>query len=94
MQLNLFSKNEGKEVSSSKTPEEVVEIDKKARRIIILSLGDSIIREVVKEKTVVGLWAKLESIYMTKSLANRLCIKKKMFTLRMVERLSLEQHID
>ena len=49
---------------------------------------------MAKEKTVAGLWAKLESIYMTKSLANRLCIKKKMFTLRMVECLSLEQHID
>ena len=49
---------------------------------------------MAKEKTVVGLWAKLESIYMTKSLANRLYIKKRMFTLKMVEGSSLDHHIN
>lgn len=34
---------EGKEVSSSKTPEEAAEIDKNAKSKIILSLGDSVI---------------------------------------------------
>lgn len=78
-------KIEGGETSSSKTPEQVAEINKKARSTIILSLGDSVIREVAKEKTVAGLWAKLENLYMTKSLANRLYIKKKMFSLKMIE---------
>ncbi|KAH9687012.1 hypothetical protein KPL70_014605 [Citrus sinensis] len=70
------------------------EIDKKARSTIILSLGDSVIREVAKEKTVADLWAKLEKIYMTKSLANRLYIKRRMFTLKMAEGSSLDDHID
>ena len=83
--IDLVIKNENAEASSSKTPEYVVEIDKKARSTIILSLGDSVIRKVAKEKTVTGLWAKLEQLYMTKSLANRLYIKKKMFSLRMIE---------
>ncbi|KAH9658076.1 Integrase catalytic domain-containing protein [Citrus sinensis] len=87
-------KNENAEVSSSRTPEHMAEIDKKARSTIILSLGDSVIREVAKEKTVAGLWAKLEQLYMTKSLANRLYIKKKMFSLRMIEGASLDEHID
>ena len=91
--------NEGKGVSSSKTLEEFAEIHKKARSTIILSLGDSVIREVAKEKTMAGLWSKLESLYMTKSLANRLYIKKRMFTLKIVEGASLEgasleEHID
>ncbi|KAH9687674.1 hypothetical protein KPL70_014852 [Citrus sinensis] len=85
---------EGKGVSSSKTPEEFAEIHRKARSTIILSLGDSVIREVAKDKTVAGLWSKLESLYMTKSLANRLYIKKRMFTLKMAEGASLEEHID
>ena len=92
--IEPISKNEGKEVSSSKTPEETSKIDNKARSIIILSLGDAVIREVAKEKTVAGLWAKLESIYMTKSLANRLYIKKRMFTMKMVEGSSLDHYID
>ena len=41
-----------------------------------------------------GLWVKVESFYMTKSLTNRLYIKKRMFTFRMVEGSSLEEHID
>ncbi|KAH9716149.1 Integrase catalytic domain-containing protein [Citrus sinensis] len=70
------------------------EIDKKARSTIILSLGDSVIREVANEKTVADLWAKLEKIYMTKSLTNRLYIKRRMFTLKMAEGSSLDDHID
>ena len=48
--IEPFSKIEGKEVSSFKAPEKVAEIDKKAKSIIILSLGDTVIREVAKEK--------------------------------------------
>ncbi|KAH9767149.1 hypothetical protein KPL71_011170 [Citrus sinensis] len=70
--IELATKKEGKEGSSSCTPEQIAEIDKKAKNTIILSLSDSVIREVAKEKTVAELWAKLESLYMTKSLANRL----------------------
>ncbi|KAH9767170.1 hypothetical protein KPL71_011175 [Citrus sinensis] len=55
-------KSENTEASSSRTPEQMAEIDKKARSTIILSLGDSVIREVAKEKTVAGLWAKLEQL--------------------------------
>ena len=92
--LEPITKKEGKEVSSSKTPEMAVEIDKKARSTIILSLGDLVIREVAKEKTAADLWAKLKKIYMTKSLANRLYIKSRMFTLKMAEGSSLDDHID
>ncbi|KAH9648352.1 hypothetical protein KPL70_025549 [Citrus sinensis] len=92
--LEPVTKKEGKEESFSKTPEMAAEIDKKVRSTIILSLGDSVIREVAKEKTVTDLWAKLEKIYMTKSLANRLYIKRRMFTLKMAEGSSLDDHID
>ena len=88
------TKKEGKDVSTSKTPEQMAEIDRKAKGTIILSLADSVIREVAKEPTVADLWAKLESIYMKKSLANRLYIKKRMFTLKMHEGSSLDEHLD
>ncbi|KAH9650266.1 hypothetical protein KPL70_026310 [Citrus sinensis] len=92
--IQPVTKKEGKEFSTSKTPEQVTEIDRKARGTIILSLADSVIREVAKEPTVVDLWAKLESIYMKKSLANRLYIKKRMFTLKMMEGTPLDDHLD
>ncbi|KAH9648891.1 hypothetical protein KPL70_025781 [Citrus sinensis] len=92
--LEASTKIEGKGVSSSKTPEQMAEIDKKAKSTIILSLADSVIREVAKETSVTGLMEKLESLYMKKSLANRLYIKKRMFTLKMTEGSSLDKHID
>ncbi|KAH9801561.1 hypothetical protein KPL71_001082 [Citrus sinensis] len=95
--LELIIKKEGLEAStssSSLTPQQAAKIDKKARSTIILSLGDSVIREVARERTVADLWAKLEMVYMTKSLANRLYIKKRMFTLKMAGGSSLEDRID
>ncbi|KAH9672650.1 hypothetical protein KPL70_017818 [Citrus sinensis] len=92
--IDPVTKLEGSKASSSKTLEQVAEMDKKARSTIILSLGDSVIREVAKERIVAGLWAKLENLYMTKSLANKLYIKKKMFSLKMIEGASLAEHVD
>ena len=54
------TKKEGMKASSSLTPQQATDIDKRARSTIILSLGDSVIREVAKEKTVADLWAKLK----------------------------------
>ena len=88
------TKKKGNEGSSSKSPELAVKINKKARSTVILSLSDSVIREVAKERTVAELWAKLKNLYMTKSLANSLYIKKRMFSLKMVEGSSFEEHID
>ena len=35
----------------------------KAKSAIILCLGDKALREVAKEKTAAGIWAKLESLW-------------------------------
>ncbi|GKD07004.1 zinc finger, CCHC-type containing protein, partial [Tanacetum coccineum] len=43
-------------------------------------LGDRVLWEVTKETTAVGIWTKLTSLYMTKSLANRLHLKTKLYT--------------
>ncbi|KAH9678577.1 hypothetical protein KPL71_025773 [Citrus sinensis] len=91
--LEPVTKKEGMETLSSLTPQQVADIDKRARSTIILSLGDYVIREVANEKTVADLWAKLETIFMTKSLANRLHIKKRMFTLKIVGGSSFDDHI-
>ena len=47
----------------------------KAHNALILSLGDKVLREISKEKSVAVVWLKLESLYMTKSLANKLFLK-------------------
>lgn len=55
------------------------EILDKAHSLIIFSLGDKVLREVSKEETTAGIWTKLEHLYMTKSLANRLFLKQNLY---------------
>ncbi|KAL5810012.1 hypothetical protein ACOSQ4_026580 [Xanthoceras sorbifolium] len=48
------------------------DIDEKARSAIQLSLSDEVLREVISEKTTKALWEKLESLYLKKTLTNKL----------------------
>ena len=57
----------------------------KAHNAIILSLGDKVLRQVSKEKIATGVWGKLEGLYMTKSLANRLYLKQYLYSFKMSE---------
>ncbi|GJV06594.1 retrovirus-related pol polyprotein from transposon TNT 1-94 [Tanacetum coccineum] len=67
---------------------------KKANRNLILCLVDRVLREVTKETSAAGIWTKLTSLYMTKSLANRLYLKKKLYTYYMSPGTKLGDHID
>ncbi|GKA56734.1 zinc finger, CCHC-type containing protein [Tanacetum coccineum] len=67
---------------------------KKAYITLILCLGDRVLQEVTKETTAAGIWTKLTSLYMTKSLANRLYLKKKLYTYYMSPGTKLGDHID
>ncbi|GJX31915.1 hypothetical protein Tco_0241770 [Tanacetum coccineum] len=69
-------------------------IQKKVYITLILCLGDRILREITKEMTATGIWKKLETLYMTKSLANRLYLKKKLYTFQMHPGTSQPEHID
>ncbi|GJR53655.1 retrovirus-related pol polyprotein from transposon TNT 1-94 [Tanacetum coccineum] len=73
--------------------EEEDELMEKAHGAIILNLADSVLREVAGETTPTGLWLQLESLYMTKSLTNRLYMKQRLYTLRMKDG-SLNDHIN
>lgn len=52
------------------------EIMAKAHSVVVLCLSDKVLREVAKETTAARILKKLESLYLTKSLANRqsLCL--------------------
>ena len=57
------------------------EIDSKALSVIQLCLSNEVLREVVKENTTKGIWEKLESLYMVKSVTNRLLLKNRLYDL-------------
>ena len=66
----------------------------KAHSAIQLCLADEVLREVADEDTAVGLWLKLESLYMTKFLINKLYLKQRLFILRMKEGTLIKDHLD
>ncbi|GKD28317.1 retrovirus-related pol polyprotein from transposon TNT 1-94 [Tanacetum coccineum] len=70
------------------------DIYKKAHNALLLCLDNKVLREVNKEDSAAGVWLKLETLYMTKSLANKLYLKKKLFTFYMDSGKKLSDHID
>jgi len=64
---------------------EKIEMVDKARNAIVLCLGDKVLREVAKEPIATSMWSKLESLYMTKSLAHRQFLKQQLYSFKMVE---------
>ena len=58
-------------------------IDFYTKATIILCLSYEILYNIMNEKTTAGLWCRLKNLYMTKSLSNKLFIKKQLYSLRM-----------
>ena len=73
---------------------EMAVLEVKVYLMIMLCLADDIITEIAEEETTSGLWLKLESLYMTKSLTNKLLLKQRLFSLRMQEGMPLREHLD
>nr|GEV99348.1 retrovirus-related Pol polyprotein from transposon TNT 1-94 [Tanacetum cinerariifolium] len=70
------------------------ELNKKAHSAVILCLGNKVLREVTGETTAVGVWSKIETLYIKKSLANKLYLKKKLYTFYMPAGRKISEHID
>nr|GEU56006.1 retrovirus-related Pol polyprotein from transposon TNT 1-94 [Tanacetum cinerariifolium] len=68
-------------------------LNKKSHSTVILCLSNKVLREVTEETAATGIWSKLESLYTTKSLANKLYLKKKLYTFYMPAR-KIPEHID
>ena len=71
---------------------EWVEMDEKAASAIRLNLGDEIIHNILVAKTSKEVWEKLEGLYMRKDLANKLYVKKQLYSLHMREGSDLLEH--
>ncbi|GKD82709.1 retrovirus-related pol polyprotein from transposon TNT 1-94 [Tanacetum coccineum] len=89
--LDSFS---GTMMDIDKTAALKTDVYKKAHSALLLCLDNKVLREVNKEDSATGVWLKLETLYMTKSLANKLYLKKKLFTFYMDSGKKLSEHID
>lgn len=93
-QSGLKREIDGKQKKScTMTDEQWQELDDKALFTIQICLTKEVLREVIHEETTAGLWVKLESLYMTKSLVNKLRLKERLYTIRMAEGASIQSHL-
>ncbi len=72
------------------TDDEWDEMDESAVSAIRLCLAEDVLFNIVSETTTAGLWTKLEKLYMTKSLTNRILLKRQLYGFRMKEGTSIE----
>ena len=76
------------------TNSEWAKMDERAISAIRLCLADDVLFNMVSETTAAGLWMKLEKLYMTKSLTNRILLKRQLYGLRMKEGTSIDDHLN
>ena len=67
------------------TDDEWEELNMKAVSTIQLCLADELMYDVMDDVSIVAIWLKLESRYMSKSLINKLKLKQKLYELKMAE---------
>ncbi|GJW24820.1 retrovirus-related pol polyprotein from transposon TNT 1-94, partial [Tanacetum coccineum] len=84
----------GTMTDADKTATLKTDVYKKAHSALLLCLDNKVLREVNKEDSAAGVWLKLETFYMTKSLANKLYLKKNLFTFYIDSGKKLSEHID
>jgi len=75
---------------SEKEKKDLIE---KAKSTIILFLRDKALRKVAREPTTATIWLKLESLYMTKSVANQFFLKQQLYSFNMTDKRMLSDQI-
>ncbi|GJT63917.1 retrovirus-related pol polyprotein from transposon TNT 1-94 [Tanacetum coccineum] len=84
----------GTMTDANKTVALKTDVYKKAHSALLLCLDNKVLREVNKEDLLRVVWLKLETLYMIKSLANKLYLKKKLFTFYLDSGKKLSERID
>jgi hypothetical protein len=79
---------------TSMTDEDWEDLDARALSTIRLCLEDEVLFNIVGEETTTGLWNRLESIYMTKSLMNKIFLKRQLYSLWMKEGTKIVDHLN
>ena len=77
VQQGLHKTLQGKSAKPASTSnKDWEEMDLRAVSTIQLYLADKVMYNVMDEETATGLWSRLETLYMMKSLSNKLYLKK------------------
>jgi hypothetical protein len=80
--------------STGMSKEDWEKMDRRERSMIRLCLVDSLLLNVSGESTTKELWEKLGNLYQSKSLVNKLFLRKKLYHLRMEDGDSVTEHLN
>ncbi|KAL6332008.1 hypothetical protein AAG906_020364 [Vitis piasezkii] len=83
-----------KDLLESMIEKERQEVQRKAYNSIILSLSDQVMRKVSHEKTVVGVWKKLEELYRTQAFPNCIYLKEHLYGFKIEEFKPIDDVLD
>ena len=80
-------------------PETMLATDKQdlmecAYSLLLLNLADNVLQQIDDEDPTTKVWLKLESLYMTKNLSNKIYLKEQLFGFKMDPSKSLEENLD
>lgn len=76
------------------TEEEIFDMKELAYSIMILYLSDNVLRRVNDIDDVAELWTKLETMYMSRSLTNKIYLEEILFGFKIDPSKGLEDNID
>ena len=76
------------------TNDEWEDLDAKVLNTIQLCLAIDVLFNIIGETSTTSLWNKLESMYMTKSVTNRICWKRQLYGMRMKEGTKIADHLN
>jgi len=74
--------------------EDWADLDERAASTIRLHLSDDVVNNIIDEETVRYIWTRLESQYISKTLTNKLYLKKQLYTLDMRECTNSLSHLN
>lgn len=70
------------------------EKDRRCKNLICMSVNDTILRKIRKQPTALAVWKALEGDYQTKTLPNRIYLKQRFASFRMLEDKSIEENLN
>ena len=69
-------------------------MDEQTASAIRLHLTYDVVNNIIVEESACGIWTKLENLYMSKTLTNRLYLKKQLYALHMGEGTIFLSHLN
>ena len=85
---------EGEEQKDAKPDPKEQDRELRTKNLISMCLSDLILRKVMHEPTTLAMWKAIEAEYQTKTLPNRIYMKKRYASFRMEEHKTIEKNLD